>query len=93
MKISDMNEYLDQTNTYTKIKEPLARGDCICHNLAKVDEEYKRRVPKSRLNISDGLDINLRYLKDASEAFFNTGVELITILVDDILLEEEHGIH
>jgi hypothetical protein len=82
-------ENLKQTTRYNDIQEPLARRHCIVHNLAKVDQDYKRDVPSSTLCVGDPLNTDLSYLKDASAAFFDTGVELVKRLVADGLLP--HG--
>ena len=82
-------ERLEQMSGYERIVEPLARRHCIVHNLAKVDRDYKNDIPSSPLNIGDPLGINLSYLKDASAAFFDTAVELVTSLVGDGLLPKE----
>lgn len=86
-----IDKYLKKTSSYTQIMEPLARRHCIVHNLARVDKDYKDDVPSSTLNLGDYLSINLSYLKDAFEAFFNTALELTKILVSAGLLPSEHS--
>ena len=81
---------LKQISSYERIVEPLARRHCIVHNLAQVDRDYKTDVPSSPLSIGDSLNSNLSYLKDASVSFFETGVNLMKLLVKDGLLTEEH---
>ena len=78
--------YVKQTTQYQYITEPLARRDCIVHNFAKVDNKYKLDVPDSTLNINDSVSIRLPYLRQASTAFFNTGVALTTMLIQNGLL-------
>jgi len=80
--------YVKQTTQYQYITEPLARRDCIVHNFAKVDNQYKLDVPDSTLNINDSLSIRLSYLKQASTAFFNTGVALTNMLIQNGLLPD-----
>jgi len=80
--------YVKQTTQYQYITEPLARRDCIVHNFAKVDSKYKLAVPDSTLNINDSLSIRLSYLKQASTAFFNTGVALTNMLIQNGLLPD-----
>lgn len=80
--------YIKQTTEYKYITEPLARRDCIVHNFGKVDNRYKIDIPDSNLNINDSLSIRLPYLKQASTAFFNTGVALTTMLVKSGLLPD-----
>lgn len=80
--------YVKQTTQYQYITEPLARRDCIVHNFAKVDNKYKLDVPDSTLNINDSLSSRLPYLKQASTAFFNTGVALTTMLIQNGLLPD-----
>lgn len=82
-------ELLKQTTRYKDIREPLARRHCIVHNLAKVDRDYKRDVPTSPLAVGNPLNTELSYLKGASAAFFDTGVEVVKRLVSDRLLP--HG--
>jgi len=78
--------HLKQISSYKHIVEPLARRHCIVHNLAKVDQDYKRDVPSSSLDEGDSLEVNLPYLKDASLAFFEAAVELVQFLVGAKLL-------
>lgn len=88
-KKGDLFKYVERTTTYGDIVEPLARRDCIVHNLAKVDSDYKKRVSTSLLQNGDSLDINLDYLKDASEALFKIAVEVVKILTEAKLFREE----
>jgi len=74
--------------SYKNIMEPLARRHCIIYNLAQVDHDYKKDIPSSSLNIGDPVGTELSYLKDASVAFFNTGVELVELLVANKLLPQ-----
>ena len=85
-----LRQRLKQTNGYERIIEPLARRHCIVHNLARVDQEYKRDVPSSSFLIGDSLHTNLDYLKDASVSIFETAVDLVKLLIGDGLLGEEH---
>lgn len=84
-----LRQRLKQTNSYESIVESLARRHCIVHNLARVDQDYKRDVPSSPLTIGDSLATNLPYLKDASIGFFKTAVDLMKLLVGDGLLAKE----
>lgn len=87
---SQLCHCLEQTNSYERIKEPLARRHCIVHNLARVDRDYKRAIPSSSFADGDSLGVNLPYLKNASADIFDTAVDLVKILVGDGLLPEEH---
>ena len=74
------------TVSFKYILEPLARRDCIVHNLGIVDQEYKQAIPSSNLNIGDSITTDLSYLKESSAAFFRTATEIVQTLVRDDLL-------
>ena len=83
-----LRQRLKQTNE--RIIEPLARRHCIVHNLARVDEDYRKDVPLSPLPIGDALNTDLDYLKDTSVSIFETAVDLVKLLVREGLLGEEY---
>jgi len=87
---SKLRQRLEQISSYECIKEPLARRHCIVHNSARVDQEYKRDIPSSQLNIGDSLAISLEYLKEASVSFFKTAVDLVKVLVEEGLIPKEY---
>ena len=79
---------LKQTSGYERIVEPLARRDCIVHNFAKVDRDYKELAPSSSLIVGASLSTDLSYLQDASANIFNAAIDLVKFLVRDGLLPE-----
>jgi len=85
-----LHERLQQISSYPSIIEPLARRDCIVHNLSKVDRDYEREIQSSPLHSGETLTTDLNYLKEASFAFFNTAAEFVSLLVDEGLLAKEH---
>lgn len=87
-----LNQLLKQSKSFNKIIEPLARRHCIVHNLARVDEDYKRDVPSTILGIGDAINTNLDYVKDASESFFEIGVDITHSLVKQGLLPDGQDI-
>ncbi|MBI4217045.1 MAG: hypothetical protein HY687_06645 [Chloroflexi bacterium] len=80
-----------EERSYQNLLEPIARRNLIVHNLGRVDEQYVKVIPASQHQAGKRLpDVDLDYVKKTSEAFFSAAQEIVTSLVKNNRLGQEH---